>query len=69
MKIINITDFYDFENWEINDNDSKGNRFIKFINNNAEKQQKAGELVPYVLYIPIKFTQEELEELIKGKIN
>ena len=69
MKIINITDFYDFENWEINDNDSKGNRFIKIINNNAEKQQKAGELVPYVLYIPIKFTQEELEELIKGKIN
>lgn len=69
MKIINITDFYDFENWEIKEKEGTIDWIIKTLNNNAEKQQKAGELVPYVLYIPIKFTQEELEELIKGKIN
>ena len=64
-----ILDFYDFENWQINDTDSKDSKFIKFLNNNADAQQKADELIPYVLYIPVKFTQKELEELMKGKIN
>lgn len=63
-----IIDLYDFENWVINDSDSKVDKFIKILNNNADAQQKAGELVPYVLYIPIILTQEEFEELIKGQI-
>ena len=62
---LTISDFYDFENWKINDSDSNSNKFIKFLNNNADAQQKAGELVPYVLYIPIKFTQKELEKLMQ----
>lgn len=48
MKIINITDFYDFENWEIKEKEGTIDWIIKTLNNNAEKQQKAGELVPYV---------------------
>ena len=35
----------------------------------ADAQQKAGELTPYVLYIPVKFTQKEFEELMKAKVN
>ena len=62
---LTISDFYDFENWKINDSDSNSNKFIKFLNNNADAQQKAGELTPYVLYIPVKFTQNEFEELMK----
>lgn len=62
---LTISDFYDFENWKINDSDSNSNKFIKFLNNNADAQQKAGELTPYVLYIPVKFTQNELEKLMK----
>ena len=65
---LTISDFYDFENWKINDTDSIVSKFIKILNNNADAQQKAGELVPYVLYIPIILTQEEFEELIKGQI-
>lgn len=60
-----ISDFYDFENWKINDKESFFNWVIKNINNNADAQQKAGELVPYVLYIPIKFTPKELEKLMQ----
>ena len=66
---LTISDFYDFENWKINDSDSIDSKFIKILNNNADAQQKAGELTPYVLYIPVKFTQKELEELMKSKIN
>ena len=66
---LTISDFYDFENWKINDTDSIDSKFIKILNNNADAQQKAGELTPYVLYIPVKFTQKELEELMKSKIN
>ena len=62
---LTISDFYDFENWKINDSDSNSNKFIKFLNNNADAQQRAGELTPYVLYIPIKFTQKELEKLMQ----
>lgn len=62
---LTISDFYDFENWKINDKESFFNWVIKNINNNADAQQKAGELVPYVLYIPIKFTQKELEKLMQ----
>lgn len=66
---LTISDFYDFENWKINDSDSNSNKFTKFLNNNADAQQRAGKLTPYVLYIPVKFTQKELEELMKAKIN
>lgn len=66
---LTISDFYDFENWKINDSDSNSNKFTKILNNNADAQQRAGKLTPYVLYIPVKFTQKEFEELMKAKIN
>ena len=62
---LTISDLYDFENWKINDSDSNSNKFTKILNNNADAQQRAGKLTPYVLYIPVKFTQKELEELMK----
>ena len=60
-----ISDFYDFDYLKINKNDNPLTKGIKIINNKAYEQQKAGKLKPYVLYIPIELTFEELKELIQ----
>lgn len=60
-----ISDFYDFDYLKINKNDETLIKEIKIINNRAYEQQKAGKLKPYVLYIPIELTFEELKELIQ----
>ena len=60
-----ITDFYDYDNWEFSEKDSIKKRYIKILNNSAYIQQKTGKLVPYVLYIPIKITQKEFENILK----
>lgn len=59
-----ITDFYDFENWSLKENDSVTLKFIKYINNNAYRQQKYGKLVPYVIYIPIEFSLSEIYDIL-----
>ncbi len=60
-----ISDFYDFDYLKIYKNDETLTKGIKIINNRAYEQQKAGKLKPYVLYIPIELTFEELKELIQ----
>lgn len=61
-----ITDFYDYDNWKFSEKDSIKSRYIKILNNSAYIQQKSGELVPYVLYIPITIMQNEFEDIIKN---
>lgn len=60
-----ISDFYDFDYLKIYKNDDPLTKEIKRRNNRAYEQQKAGKLKPYVLYIPIELTFEELKELIQ----
>ena len=60
-----ISDFYDFDYLKIYKNDGPLTKEIKRRNNKAYEQQKAGKLKPYVLYIPIELTFEELKELIQ----
>ena len=57
-----ISDYFDFEHWNINKKDNLFNIGIKYVNNNANNQQNRGRLEPYILYIPIRFSQEELRE-------
>ena len=59
-----ISDLFDFDYWYENENDDQINKAIKYVNNNAYRQQKASKLEPYILYIPIKFTQKELENIL-----
>ena len=63
---VQITDFYDYDNWKFSEKDSIKSRYIKILNNSAYIQQKSGELVPYVLYIPITIMQNEFEDIIKN---
>ena len=60
-----ISDFYDFDYLKIYKNDDPLTKEIKRRNNRAYEQQKTGKLKPYVLYIPIELTFEELKELIQ----
>ncbi len=39
-------------------------RKIKAINNRAYRQQKAGKLKPYMIYIPLEFKYEELKDIL-----
>ncbi len=59
-----ISDLFDFDYWYENGNDDQINKAIKYVNNNAYRQQKANKLEPYILYIPIKFTTKELEKIL-----
>jgi len=58
-----ISDFYDFERWLPDEKDNMIEKFIKEVNNNAYHQQKAGKLRPYMLYVPLEFSPEELREM------
>ena len=63
-----ISDYFDFEHWNINKKDNLFDIVMKYINNNADNQQIKGKLDPYMLYIPVRFNQEELrEQLFKEK--
>ena len=64
-----ISDLFDFDYLYENENDDWKEKGIKYINNNAYRQQKANKLEPYILYIPIKFTKQELEEVLYSKWN
>ena len=61
-----ISDLFDFDYWYENENDDWKERVIKYINNNAYRQQKANKLEPYILYVPVKFTQKELETILQN---
>ena len=60
-----ISDFYDFNNMKHH----KGERFeyglVVDANNRATSQQEKMRLKPYVLYIPVMLTKEELKELLR----
>ncbi len=59
-----ISDLFDFDYWYENENDDQINKAIKYVNNNAYRQQKASKLEPYILYVPVKFTPEEVREIL-----
>ena len=59
-----ISDFYDFDYWESKPDNDIVDKGTIFVNNNAYKQQQLGHLKPYVLYIPIKFTPEEVRDIL-----
>ena len=42
---------------------------IKELNNNADRQQRAGKLQPYMIYIPLHFSYEELKDILFDKEN
>ena len=58
-----ISDLYDYDNWWGSKDDTLKNLIIKFLNNNAYWQQEAGKLMPYILYIPIEYTIEDILRL------
>jgi len=57
-----VLDYYDFEHWGHKMEQGLKETVIKYVNNNADKQQKAGFLNPYILYIPIKIPGNELKK-------
>lgn len=57
-----VLDYYDFEHWGIKMNEGLKDTAIKYINNNADKQQKGGYLKPYILYIPIKIPTNKFKK-------
>ena len=59
-----ISDLFDFDYWYENENDDLKEKAIKYVNNNAYRQQKASKLEPYILYVPVKFTPEEVREIL-----
>ncbi len=64
-----MSDFYDFEHWGPKGNDGVVDKLIKGINNNADRQQRAGKLQPYMIYIPLNFSYEELKDILFDKEN
>ncbi len=62
-----ISDFYDFDYMKHHKGESFGYSFIVDANNRAASQQEKGRLKPYVLYIPVVLTKEELNELLRVK--
>ena len=60
-----ITDVYDFDNWKL-ENRNYSNVLIEHINNNAYWQQESKHLEPYILYIPIEYSIDELWDLFKN---
>lgn len=63
-----VLDYYDFEHWGHKMEQGLKETVIKYINNNADKQQKGGFLNPYILYIPIKIPAYKLNKLIDKTI-
>ena len=59
-----LVDYYDFEHLDMNRTDEPLAKVFKRINNNALKQQNANVLEPYLLYIPIKLSKEELDKIL-----
>ena len=64
-----ISDFYDFEHWFPKENDDVVDKRIKELNNNADRQQRDGKLQPYMIYIPLHFSYEELKDILFDKEN
>lgn len=64
-----ISDFYDFEHWFPKENDDVVDKRIKELNNNADRQQRADKLQPYMIYIPLHFSYEELKDILFDKEN
>ena len=58
-----ITDFYDFDNWNLR-NQNYENWLVESLNNNAYWQQETDNLMPYILYIPVKISKKEKQELL-----
>lgn len=58
-----ITDFYDFDNWNLR-NQNYENWLVESLNNNAYWQQETGNLMPYILYIPVNISKKEKQELL-----
>ena len=63
-----ISDFYDFDNMKHHKGENFVYKNIVNANNRAASQQEKKRLKPYVLYIPIVLTKEELNELLRVKI-
>ncbi len=59
-----MSDFYDFEHWFPKENDTNTDKRIKELNNNADRQQRAGKLQPYMIYIQLHFSYEELKDIL-----
>ena len=63
-----ISDFFDFEYWQHFLYDSFVERYTKIVNNNAYEQQKAGKLTPYLLYIEINISKDELDKMFAQEL-
>ena len=60
-----ISDFYDFDYMKHHKGEDFVYKNIVDANNRAASQQEKGRLKPYVLYIPVVLTKEELKELLR----
>ena len=68
-------DKYNFEKWKEKQNSQNTkekiqnfvfNRYVN-INNRAQEQQDANQLEPFFTSIPIHYTKDEIEEILKRK--
>ena len=62
-----IKDKYNFEKWDNKEGDNLFKKFITYINNNANKQQEAHKIEQFPISMPIHYTKEEIEEILKRK--
>lgn len=61
-----ISDFYDFDYIDTTGKkENYGHKIFSEINNKAYYQQKANKLKPYMIYIPVTISKEELKNIIK----
>ena len=60
-----ISDFYDFDYMKHRKGEGLKYSIIVEANNRAASQQEKRRLTPYVLYIPVVLTKEELKELLR----
>ena len=60
-----ISDFYDFDYMKHRKGEDFVYKNIVNANNRAASQQEKRKLKPYVLYIPVVLTKEELNELLR----
>ncbi|DAB00539.1 MAG: hypothetical protein KIC88_07050 [Acinetobacter sp.] len=61
-----ISDFYDFDYIDTIGGKNYGHKIFNEINNKAYYQQKANKLKPYMIYIPVTISKEELKNIIKN---
>ena len=62
-----ISDFYDFDYIDTIGGKNYGHKIFNEINNKAYYQQKANKLKPYMIYIPVTISKEELKNIIAEK--